>query len=65
MSGPGRVYLVGAGPGDPSLITVKGLQCLREAQVVVYDRLVDRRLLQEASPVAEMVDVAKPGETTA
>ena len=59
MSGQGRVYLVGAGPGDPGLITVKGLQCLRDAQVVVYDRLVDRRLLKEASPVAEMVDVGK------
>ncbi|MDP6494027.1 MAG: uroporphyrinogen-III C-methyltransferase, partial [Dehalococcoidia bacterium] len=55
----GKVYLVGAGPGDPGLITAKGLQCLRDAQVVVYDRLVDRRLLEEASPNAEMVNVGK------
>jgi uroporphyrinogen III methyltransferase/synthase len=55
----GKVYLVGAGPGDPGLITAKGLQRLRDAQVVVYDRLVDRRLLEEASPDAELVDVGK------
>ncbi|MBF8267837.1 MAG: cobA, partial [Dehalococcoidia bacterium] len=55
----GRVYLVGAGPGDPGLITVKGIQCLREAQVVVYDRLMDRRLLDEAPRDAELVDVGK------
>ncbi len=59
MSEQGRVYLVGAGPGDPGLITVRGLQCLREAQVVLYDRLVDQRLLSEASPEAEMIDVGK------
>ena len=59
MSGQGKVYLVGAGPGDPGLITIKGLQCLRDAQVVVYDRLVGRRLLEEASTDAEMVNVGK------
>ena len=59
MSQRGRVYLVGAGPGDPGLITAKGLQYLRDAQVVVYDRLVGRRLLEEASEDAEMVNVGK------
>ncbi|MDA0988499.1 MAG: uroporphyrinogen-III C-methyltransferase [Chloroflexi bacterium] len=59
MSGQGKVYLVGAGPGDPGLITAKGLRCLRDAQVVVYDRLVSRRLLEEASTDAEMVNVGK------
>ena len=59
MSEQGKVYLVGAGPGDPGLITAKGLQCLQEAQVVLYDRLVDQRLLGEASPEAEMLDVGK------
>ncbi|MFQ5860585.1 MAG: uroporphyrinogen-III C-methyltransferase [Dehalococcoidia bacterium] len=57
--GSGKVYLVGAGPGDPGLITVKGLRCLEEAQVVVYDRLVDPRLLHRAPRDAELVFVGK------
>ena len=44
----GRVVLVGAGPGDPELITVKGLGWLRRAEVVVYDQLVSPSLLDEA-----------------
>jgi uroporphyrin-III C-methyltransferase len=44
----GRVALVGAGPGDPGLMTVRGLALLRRAEVVVHDRLVDPRLLDEA-----------------
>ena len=51
----GIVYLVGAGPGDPELITLKGLRVLRQADVVVYDRLVSLRLLDEAPPGAERV----------
>ena len=52
---PGLVYLVGAGPGDPGLITVKGLACLRRADVVVADYLADARLVQEAPPHAERI----------
>jgi len=60
--GGGIVYLVGAGPGDPELITVRGLRCLRQADVVVYDRLVDARLLAEAPPSARRVYAGKrPG----
>jgi uroporphyrinogen III methyltransferase/synthase len=55
----GTVYIVGAGPGDPELITVRGLSCLREADVVLHDRLVDERLLEEARDGAEIIDVGK------
>jgi len=58
----GKVYLVGAGPGDPGLLTLKGAECLRHADVVVYDRLVDPRLLALARPGAEMLYAGKvPG----
>ncbi|MAF86123.1 MAG: uroporphyrinogen-III C-methyltransferase [Dehalococcoidales bacterium] len=61
----GKVYLVGAGPGDPGLISVKGLESLKKADVVIYDRLLDERLLNLASPTAEMIYVGKtPGEHT-
>jgi len=59
MSASGRVVLVGAGPGDPGLITVKGLQYLRRADVVLYDRLIGAPLLEEASSMATLIDVGK------
>ena len=66
MSKPGTVYLVGAGPGDPGLITVKGLRCLEQADVVVYDRLSNPDLLRHARPEAEKLFMGKepgtPGE---
>ncbi|HEY8494714.1 MAG TPA: uroporphyrinogen-III C-methyltransferase [Myxococcota bacterium] len=61
MSRRGRVLLVGAGPGDPDLITVRGAEALRRADVVVYDALVARELLALAPPGAELVDVGKRG----
>ena len=56
---PGTVYLTGAGPGDPGLITVKGAECLRHADVVVYDRLANPRLLELAPPTAQRLCVGK------
>lgn len=57
----GRVYLVGAGTGNPDLITARGLSCLRRAQVVVYDRLISRSLLAEAAPDCELIYAGKEG----
>src|SRR5215213_31366 len=56
---PGTVYLVGAGPGDPRLITVRGVECLRQADVVVYDRLASPDLLAHSPESAERVFVGK------
>lgn len=61
----GKVWLVGAGPGDPGLLTVKGSRALRVADVVVYDRLVNQALLNEARPDCEKIDAGKqPGRAT-
>ena len=61
----GLVYLVGAGPGAADLITVKGLRCIRKADVIVYDRLVSTKLLKMAKADAELIYVGKkPGEHT-
>ncbi len=58
----GVVFLVGAGPGDPGLITVRGLQVLRRADVVVHDRLVGQELLKEVRAGVEIINVGKmPG----
>lgn len=58
---PGKVYLIGAGPGDPGLITVKGQACIRAADVVIYDYLAAPALLAQASPEAELIYVGKKG----
>lgn len=55
----GKVYLVGAGPGDPDLITRKGLRHIQTADVVIYDRLIPVELLDETRPDAELVDAGK------
>ncbi len=57
----GKVYLVGAGPGDPGLITVKGRECIERADVIVYDYLAAPALLSLAPEKAEMIYVGKKG----
>ena len=56
-----KVYLVGAGPGDPGLITVKGKECIRKADVLIYDYLASPTLLRYANTKAEMIYVGKKG----
>lgn len=53
------VYIVGAGPGDPKLISVKGLECLKKADVVVYDRLANKQIINNAKINAEIIYVGK------
>jgi len=61
----GIVYLVGGGPGDPGLMTLKGLDCVLKADVLVYDRLAGDGLLSQLSPQAEKIYVGKnPGSHT-
>ena len=57
----GKVYLVGAGPGDPGLITVKGLECIERADVLIYDFLAPPILLKHAPENAEIIYVGKKG----
>jgi len=57
----GKVYLIGAGPGDPGLITVKGMECIKKADVVVYDYLAAPALLRHARKDAEIIYVGKKG----
>jgi len=55
----GFVYIVGAGPGDPDLITVKGRRCVRHADVILHDRLIHPGVLAEARPKAIVIDAGK------
>jgi uroporphyrinogen III methyltransferase/synthase len=57
----GTVYLVGAGPGDPGLVTVRAIDLMGRADVIVYDHLVDERLLEHAPPSAERIYAGKKG----
>jgi uroporphyrin-III C-methyltransferase len=59
MSVQGRILLVGAGPGDPELITLRGMHALQQADVVLYDRLVSKDVLKYARSDAQLVDVGK------
>jgi uroporphyrinogen III methyltransferase/synthase len=56
-----KVYLVGAGPGDPGLITVKGRECIQNADVIIYDYLAAPALLKHARKSAELIYVGKKG----
>jgi siroheme synthase len=61
----GVVYLVGAGPGDPGLVTVRALELVASADLVLYDRLIPDEVLHAARPDAELAYVGKrPGEPT-
>jgi uroporphyrinogen III methyltransferase/synthase len=55
----GSVYLIGAGPGDPDLITRKGLKLIQRADVIIYDRLIPAELLGDARPGAELINAGK------
>src|SRR3954454_22420473 len=63
VAAAGTVYLVGAGPGDPGLVTRRALELVREADAIVYDRLIPAGLVSEARPDAELRYVGKqPGK---
>ncbi|SDZ67891.1 uroporphyrin-III C-methyltransferase/uroporphyrinogen III methyltransferase / synthase [Evansella caseinilytica] len=55
----GKVYFVGAGPGDPDLITVKGMKAIKAADIIVYDRLVNKELLTYATPLVKLIYCGK------
>jgi uroporphyrinogen III methyltransferase/synthase len=61
MTKQGRVYIIGAGPGDPGLITLRGAECIREADVVIYDHLVNPDILRHAGGKAIRIYAGKQG----
>ncbi|MEN6318686.1 MAG: uroporphyrinogen-III C-methyltransferase [Syntrophaceae bacterium] len=61
MEKQGKVYIIGAGPGDPGLITVKGLRCLKEADVIIYDHLVNEEIIRQAKASSRLIYAGKKG----
>ena len=61
MAGKGMVYIIGAGPGDPGLITLRGVECIAEAEVIVYDYLVAPEILRHAGKDARLIYAGKQG----
>jgi uroporphyrinogen III methyltransferase/synthase len=61
VSKKGKVYIIGAGPGDPGLITLRGMQCLEQADVIVYDYLANEEFLGRARKDARLIYVGKKG----
>jgi uroporphyrinogen III methyltransferase/synthase len=61
MAKEGFVYIIGAGPGDPGLITVKGLSCIKKADVIIYDHLVSEELLSHATATIRFIYAGKEG----
>ncbi|MBU2261320.1 MAG: uroporphyrinogen-III C-methyltransferase [Proteobacteria bacterium] len=61
MTEKGRVYIIGAGPGDPGLITLRAVQCIREADVIVYDYLIGPEILRHAGEKARLIYAGKQG----
>jgi uroporphyrinogen III methyltransferase/synthase len=61
MTKQGRVYIIGAGPGDPGLITLRGVECIREADVIIYDHLVNPEILRHARQDARRIYAGKRG----
>jgi uroporphyrin-III C-methyltransferase len=59
MNSTGKVWLIGAGPGDPELLTVKAMRALQSAEVIIHDRLVSDQILSLASPDAELLYAGK------
>ena len=57
---PGTVYLVGAGPGDPGAITLRAVECLKTADLILWDYLVNPAIMEHASPSAELIHLGKP-----
>ena len=55
----GKVWLVGAGPGDISLLTLKAMMCIKQADVIIYDRLVNPKILEWALPDCLLINVGK------